>query len=198
MTSPIPPLVERPKPPPKLRKVYIAFAALALLLVATVGVFWTKASESASPLWVGQAATEPVSTPSALPPASSAPAAGKTITLGAVGDIIMGDAPDAMPANDGRGFFDKVKSLFAVDLMMGNMEEPITEDTGFGKCSPEQTSCHQFRVPPSYAAHLRDAGLQQHPEVADQRRPQIHRAAQLHLDRRGQRGQGRRSRLLLL
>lgn len=159
MTSPIPPLVKRQDPPRKLRKVHIAFAALALLLVATVGVFWTRASKSATPLWVGQAAIEPVSTPSALPPASTSPSTGQTITLGAVGDTIMGDAPGSMPANDGRGFFDKVKSLFAVDLMMGNMEEPITEDTGVSKCSAEQTSCHQFRVPSSYAAHLRDAGF---------------------------------------
>src|SRR5215470_457024 len=140
MTSPEPTPVKRPDLLQKLRKVHIAYAALALLLVATVGVFWTKASKSVKPLWVGEAITEPVSSPSALPPASSEPSGpAQTITLGAVGDIIMGDAPDAMPANDGRGFFDKVKSLFAVDLMMGNMEEPITEDTGFNKCSPEQT-----------------------------------------------------------
>jgi poly-gamma-glutamate capsule biosynthesis protein CapA/YwtB (metallophosphatase superfamily) len=143
-----------------MRKVHIAYAALALLLVATVGVLGTAwASKSGRPLWVGGAPTAPVSTPSALPDATPSATPTRTITLGAVGDIIMGNAPNAMPANDGRGFFDKVKSLFAVDLMMGNMEEPITEDTGFTKCSPEQTSCHQFRVPPSYAAHLRDAGF---------------------------------------
>ncbi|HZM81141.1 MAG TPA: CapA family protein [Candidatus Limnocylindrales bacterium] len=142
-----------------MHKVHIAYAALALLLVATVGVFWIKASQTAEALWMGGAISEPVSTPSALPSTPASGGTAQTITLGAVGDIIMGDAPGSMPANDGRGFFDKVKSLFAVDLMMGNMEEPITEDTGFAKCGPEQTSCHQFRVPPSYAAHLRDAGF---------------------------------------
>jgi hypothetical protein len=157
MTPPTPPPVKRPG----LRKVHVAAAALAVLMVATVGVLWTRASRTVDPRWVSATVTEPVSTPTPSPsPSTSAPAeSAQTITLGAVGDIIMGDAPGSMPANDGRGFFDKVKSLFAVDLMMGNMEEPITDDTGFGKCRPEQTSCHQFRVPPSYAAHLRDAGF---------------------------------------
>jgi len=158
MANPTSPPVKRPPLLQRIRKVHIAYAALALLLVAILGVFSTRALMPAKPLWVGETITTPVSTPSALP---SAPPSGtsETITLGAVGDIIMGDAPGSMPANDGRGFFDKVKSLFAVDFMMGNMEEPITEDTGFIKCRPEQTSCHQFRVPPPYAAHLRDAGF---------------------------------------
>lgn len=157
MASPDPSAVAAPVKRPGTRKVRIAYAALALLLVATVGVLWTKASKTAEPVWVsGATTTEPVSTPSALPSATEVPT--DTITLGAVGDIIMG-RPGSMPANDGRGFFDKVKSLFEVDFMMGNMEEPITEDTGVVKCKPEQTSCHQFRVPPSYAAHLRDAGF---------------------------------------
>ncbi|GIH08983.1 metallophosphatase [Rhizocola hellebori] len=83
----------------------------------------------------------------------------KTITLSAVGDIIMGVAGRAMPANDGRDFFAKVKHLFLADLVMGNMEEPLTDDTGYVKCRPEQTTCNQFRVPPSYAKHLKDAGF---------------------------------------
>jgi poly-gamma-glutamate capsule biosynthesis protein CapA/YwtB (metallophosphatase superfamily) len=134
--------------------------ALAVLVVAGVGVIWRTATSPVQPLWVGQDVPGPVSSPSETPSQAASPApSGDTITLGAVGDIIMGDAPGSMPANDGRGFFDKVKSLFAVDFMMGNMEEPITDDTGHVKCRPEQTSCHQFRVPPHYAGHLKDAGF---------------------------------------
>ncbi len=83
----------------------------------------------------------------------------KTITLSAVGDIIMGDAGAGMPANDGRDFFSKVKHLLPADLVMGNMEEPLTDDTGYVKCAPEQLKCNQFRVPPAYARHLVDAGF---------------------------------------
>ena len=42
---------------------------------------------------------------------------------------------------------------------MGNLEEPLTVDTGTGKCGANSTRCFQFRAPPEYAAHLRDAGF---------------------------------------
>lgn len=157
MSQQLPPQNGRLRPSRRRRKVHIASLALALLLVATVGVIWAAAStgSTGAPRWHGQALT-PSSTPSPTPSPTPEP---KTITLGAVGDIIMGDAPEELPANGGRDFFDDVKDLFEADLMMGNMEEPITDDTGHKKCRPGSTSCHQFRVPPSYARHLKDAGF---------------------------------------
>jgi hypothetical protein len=84
---------------------------------------------------------------------------GKTISLAATGDVIMGNAPSRLPANNGKGFFDEVKSALDADLVMGNLEEPLTEDTGAGKCGPTPTNCYQFRAPPKYAAYLRAAGF---------------------------------------
>ncbi|MGW5671113.1 CapA family protein, partial [Micromonospora sp. NPDC003776] len=84
----------------------------------------------------------------------------KTISLAATGDVIMGNAPSRLPADDGRGFFDGVKAALKADLVMGNLEEPLTEDTGAGKCGPTPKNCFQFRAPPEYAAHLKDAGFQ--------------------------------------
>lgn len=81
------------------------------------------------------------------------------ISLSATGDIVMGNAPGQLPVNDGVGFFDSVKEALAADLVMGNLEEPLTEDTGTGKCEPDAEQCHQFRAPPGYAAHLRAAGF---------------------------------------
>ncbi|HEY0696473.1 MAG TPA: CapA family protein, partial [Micromonospora sp.] len=96
----------------------------------------------------------------APPTASSSPSNGpKVISLSATGDIVMG-MPGRFPANGGKGFFDKVKTALAADLVMGNLEEPLTDDTGTSKCGPDSTGCHQFRAPPSYAAHLRDAGFE--------------------------------------
>ncbi len=158
---------ESPPPPvtpagPRLRRVHAAYAALAVCLVATIGVLWTAVSlnQPAKALWQERAMDPPAASPTPSSSPSPAVEAAKTITLGAVGDIIMGNAPGSLPADGGRTFFDKVKDLFAVDFMMGNMEQPITEDTGVEKCRPEQTSCHQFRVPPSYAQHLKAAGFQ--------------------------------------
>ncbi|MFG2055348.1 CapA family protein [Micromonospora sp. NPDC048930] len=84
----------------------------------------------------------------------------QAISLAATGDVIMGNAPSRLPADDGAGFFDDVKAALKADLVMGNLEEPLTEDTGTGKCGPSPKNCYQFRAPPEYAAHLKDAGFE--------------------------------------
>jgi Bacterial capsule synthesis protein PGA_cap len=82
-------------------------------------------------------------------------------TLSATGDVIMANAPGGLPPRDGAGFFDSVTSALASDLAMGNLEQPLTDDTGVSKCgSPARPGCHAFRSPPSYARHLREGGYQ--------------------------------------
>jgi hypothetical protein len=96
-----------------------------------------------------------------------------TVSLAATGDIIMGSAPSRLPPNGGSTFFDDVRGLLKADLVMGNLEQPVTEDTGFSKCQrpgPPATpggpatvtvgkDCHAFRVPPAYAGNLKAAGF---------------------------------------
>lgn len=91
-------------------------------------------------------------------PAPTTPTAVPALSMSATGDIIIGDA-GALPAADGAGFFDRVAEALAADLVMGNLEQPLTDDTGFRKCGEGSTGCHAFRAPPGYAAHLRDAGF---------------------------------------
>ena len=124
---------------------------LAVLLAAGCG----GAEPGAGGVWqpgVGGGATG-----APVPSASASEAA--AISLSATGDIIMGNAPNRLPANNGKGFFDDVEKALAADLVMGNLEEPLTVDTGTGKCGANSTRCFQFRAPPEYAAHLRDAGF---------------------------------------
>ncbi|MEU4239066.1 CapA family protein [Actinoplanes sp. NPDC026619] len=84
-----------------------------------------------------------------------------TITLSATGDIMMSNAPSRMPPNDGDGFFNSVRDGLKSDLVMGNLEQPLTNDTGASKCgSPPTPNCFAFRSPPSYAKHLKDAGFE--------------------------------------
>ncbi|MBB3098353.1 poly-gamma-glutamate capsule biosynthesis protein CapA/YwtB (metallophosphatase superfamily) [Actinoplanes campanulatus] len=81
--------------------------------------------------------------------------------MSATGDIIMGDAPNKLPANDGEGFFDAVTGSLKSDLVMGNLEQPLTGDTGTSKCgTPKRDNCFAFRSPPAYAEHLKEAGFQ--------------------------------------
>jgi poly-gamma-glutamate capsule biosynthesis protein CapA/YwtB (metallophosphatase superfamily) len=146
------------------RPVLTATIVVAVLAGAGLGgvALADRGSDDAAPVW---------KTPAAAPSgASSAPAAkpdpesattGDTITLSATGDIIMGSAPNKLPADDGEGFFDSVRDALKADLVMGNLEQPLTGDTGSSKCgSPARANCFAFRAPPAYAEHLVDAGFQ--------------------------------------
>jgi poly-gamma-glutamate capsule biosynthesis protein CapA/YwtB (metallophosphatase superfamily) len=83
------------------------------------------------------------------------------VTLSATGDIMMSNTPSGMPPQDGEGFFADVRDDLASDLVMGNLEQPLTGDTGTSKCgSPPEPNCFAFRSPPSYAGHLADGGFQ--------------------------------------
>ncbi|WP_262282675.1 CapA family protein [Micromonospora sp. MA102] len=134
-------------------------AVLVVLLVAGCG----DAGSGDGPLWQpGQgggstASGRPAEGEQAAEPSGSTE---KSISLTATGDVIMGNAPSRLPANGGKGFFDDVKSALKGDLVMGNLEEPLTDDTGAGKCGPKPKNCYQFRAPPGWAAHLRSAGFQ--------------------------------------
>jgi poly-gamma-glutamate capsule biosynthesis protein CapA/YwtB (metallophosphatase superfamily) len=137
-------------------------AVLGALLVVLVAAGCT---DGGTPVWQPGGGGGSTGSPVPDDPAGStdpgpAEAAGQAVSLAATGDVIMGNAPSRLPANNGKGFFDQVKAALKADLVMGNLEEPLTEDTGAGKCGPKPQNCYQFRAPPEYAAHLRDAGFE--------------------------------------
>lgn len=136
-------------PPKKLIAVYVI-----LLAVATGGWSAALVGGGSGSLWHKQLFTSGFAQPV---PGEAVTA--KKVTLAGVGDIVMDDGKGHLPVNDGRDFFAKVAPLFQADLMMGNLEEPITDDTGYVKCGPTATKCNQFRVPPRYANHLKNAGF---------------------------------------
>ncbi|MEO3776281.1 CapA family protein [Micromonospora sp. B11E3] len=135
--------------------------ALGVLLTALLTAGCTGSGDD--PVWQsgpeGGATGATGATGSPTPAATTPAAEAKRISLSATGDIIMGNAPNRLPPNGGKGFFDSVKGALKADLVMGNLEEPLTVDTGTGKCGANSTRCFQFRAPPEYAAHLRDAGF---------------------------------------
>jgi hypothetical protein len=112
-----------------------------------------------APRW-NQATGSPAATasPSASPSGSAGPV--ESISMSATGDIVMGSVPGRLPANGGKDFFAGVEKALQADLVMGNLEEPLTVDTGRRKCGASSSGCHQFRAPPEYAQHLRDAGFE--------------------------------------
>jgi hypothetical protein len=153
-------------PPPPRRGLFgRPILTITIVLAALIGMglggaaLASRDPTPAAPRW-----QEPPAALAIVPPPSSrpsSPASSGVITLSATGDIIMGSAPNRLPANDGQGFFDSVKAGLASDLVMGNLEQPLTGDTGASKCgSPPRANCFAFRSPPSYARHLKDAGFE--------------------------------------
>jgi hypothetical protein len=151
--SEIPPWDRRP-----LMVVLASAAALVLLAVlsgmASASMFRGEPAAWQQP---GTGPAGPGGTPSPGPAAP--PPAEETVTLSGVGDVIMGTSPSSLPPNEGAGFFDEVKAALAADLVMGNLDQPITVDTGRVKCAEGSTGCHQFYLPPSYAQRLKEGGF---------------------------------------
>jgi hypothetical protein len=134
--------------------VLAAAAAIGLVVVLTAGTVGARLghTDDAATAWQGGRPTTP-------PPSAEVPAEGGTILLSGVGDVIMGSMPGDLPPRGGAGFFDRVKEALAADVVMGNLDEPISADTGRVKCSATATGCHQFYLPASYAKHLADGGF---------------------------------------
>ena len=143
-----------------MRRRLVVLGAVVLVLlgggVAAYAVTRGGSEPAGSPSGAGgtPSATGRSTAPAAEPESEAAP-----VSLAATGDIVMGDAPGRLPPNDGQGFFNAVKELLKADLPMGNLEEPLTDDTGVDKCGANSSGCHQFRAPPSYARHLKQAGF---------------------------------------
>ncbi|ROP75231.1 poly-gamma-glutamate capsule biosynthesis protein CapA/YwtB (metallophosphatase superfamily) [Frigoribacterium sp. PhB107] len=85
-------------------------------------------------------------------PARPAAADGQ-VSIGAVGDVLMHDVGHRVPADGGASHFDEVRPWFTEDLVTGNLEQVVADDTGFDKCAAG-SDCLAFRSDPGTAAHL--------------------------------------------
>lgn len=141
---------------------YIALIAVVVTGAAVGGVVLLNQGADADASWHSAAeATTAAAVPGKTAAVREESAAVESVTLSATGDIMMSSAPNGLPPKNGDGFFDAVHKDLASDLVMGNLEQPLTNDTGASKCgSPARSGCFAFRSPPSYAGHLKDGGFQ--------------------------------------
>jgi len=113
------------------------------------------AATSASPASaLATAATGPK--PAALP---RKPAAGASVTLTAVGDMMLGNTPDLPP--DPGTYFHSVRPELknGAQIVFGNLEGTLTTATA-SKCGSKPTSsCFAFRNPPGYARYFKQASF---------------------------------------
>lgn len=152
-----------PTPPPArrrrsgLNRTTLIIAILAVLFIgAGTAAAATLLSGDDKGAESGQPGQEQAQEP-ANPPASSAPAK-QPISLSATGDVVMGQAPNRVAPNNGKGMFDQVAPALKADFQMMNLEQTITENTGVTKCSASSTSCTAFRTAPATVQNLKDAG----------------------------------------
>lgn len=154
-----------PPPPPRPGRRLSPLIVLALVVVlagaGTIGAVVLRSHRTGSTTDSTFVPPSTAASPggASTGPSSKAPASG-TFTLSAVGDTIVAAAPN-VPPNSGKGFFANVHSSLTADLQMGNLEEPITNDTGTTKCSAATLgkTCHAFRAPPAYVQAFTEAGF---------------------------------------
>src|SRR5512135_2204638 len=84
--------------------------------------------------------------------------AAEVLRFAAVGDVMLGTTwpTDLLPPRDAQGVFDSILPLFrGADLVFGNLEGPLAEGGGAGKCGTgSEGRCYEFRMPRRYAARL--------------------------------------------
>ena len=94
--------------------------------------------------------------PSASPSASNAAA---SVTITAVGDMMLGNTPDLPP--DPATYFEAVRSILVpgAQIVFGNLEGTLTTSTA-SKCGArKRPDCFAFRDPPGYARYFKKAGF---------------------------------------
>ena len=84
-------------------------------------------------------------------------------SLVAVGDIMMGShgPRGVLPPNDGRDLFDGVlPHLKEGDIVFGNLEGPLLDEGGVGRCQETKSPwCFEFKMPTRYGLYLKQAGF---------------------------------------
>lgn len=129
-----------------------SFFAIALVSVSMLIVGCGPSPVSSEAVDQKPAQTVPSPTPDSGP-----------ISIAAVGDIMLGSPfpnESRMPPNDGADLLKEVTPILAAaDIAFGNLEAPMTDGGGSGKCRPGSTQCFAFRMPTRYNRYLKEAGF---------------------------------------
>lgn len=117
---------------------------------------------SAPPPPGASAPPEPTEEPLAQAPEAPSRATAQTITIAAVGDMMLGtDYPENhLPDDDGVSFLSGVAPvLLAADVAFGNLEGVLVDGGEPRKTCTNPHACYLFRSPSRYALHYVGAGF---------------------------------------
>ena len=110
----------------------------------------------------GTEPAESVDTPEISTPEPAAEKPPVTLTIAAVGDMMLGtDYPENhLPDDDGVGFLAAVTPILsAADVTFGNLEGVLVDGGEPGKRCSNPAACFRFRSPPRYVEHYVAAGF---------------------------------------
>jgi poly-gamma-glutamate capsule biosynthesis protein CapA/YwtB (metallophosphatase superfamily) len=140
-----------------------------VILAVLVTIAACSATPTSPPVVPAEPATSPPTLPTEPPPAEPAapaeeslPPRASTLTVAAVGDIMLGtDFPkNILPDDDGAGFLGEVTPILtSADIAFGNLEGVLLDGGEPVKECKDPSVCHLFRSPTRYAQHLAAAGF---------------------------------------
>lgn len=113
-------------------------AAAAVVVLAAFGVAATRANSIAG--CPADSPSKPASKPG-------------QVSIASTGDLLIYDIGHDIPEDGGASYFEAVQPWFTQDLVTGNLEEAISEDTGYVKCGADP-DCLQFRSGPETARYF--------------------------------------------
>ena len=144
----------------------VSLTACSLAPAPTARTTVTPAARSGAPgptpAGAGSAASAHPATagPSAAASPRTTSAAAASVTIAAVGDMMLGNTPDLPP--DPATYLEPVKGELATgaQIVFGNLEGTLTTATG-SKCGTgaKSTNCYAFHDPPAYVRYLKGAGF---------------------------------------
>jgi poly-gamma-glutamate capsule biosynthesis protein CapA/YwtB (metallophosphatase superfamily) len=141
---------------PGSRRAAVRLAAL----LGLAGLFGAACAPAApaGPKPAPAASASPASSATTHGPQPRAPAA--SVTLAAVGDMMLGDSPDLAP--DPGTYLEPVRRRLdsGAQIVFGNLEGTLTTATA-SKCGPgpSHPDCFAFKNPPRYIRYFKQAGF---------------------------------------
>lgn len=134
----------------------VAAVGALVSCAAALAVVVTGSLELTSSAAAGEAAATTPARDAAPRPRARAP---RQVTVGWVGDMVLGSA-HGLPPEEGRGLLRDVRPVLRrPDLMLGNYEGTLSEG-GVSKCAGGvSSSCFAFQAPRRFAATLAWAGF---------------------------------------